>query len=110
MEVQVLIVPVEPGVDGIGLAGGLALHDSTFALHQGGVDGLLGELGRDEDFHSNPTVLQLARRLDSSPASEVRVVLQAHLPDEHAVVLNHVLVICIGKWEIYYIFGTIEQV
>ena len=93
MEVEVLIVAVEPGVDRIGLAGGLALHDSAVAFDNRGVDRLLGELWRDEDFNADPPILQLASRLDSGAAREVRVVLEAHLTDQHAVVFNHVLVI-----------------
>lgn len=94
IQVEILVVAIQPGVSGVRLAGGLALHDATFAFDERRVGGLPDEFRWDKNFDADPPVFQLAGRLDTSTTREIRVILQAHLTNEHAVVLDHVLIIC----------------
>ena len=93
--VEVLVVAVDPGVDGTGLALRLALEDGALALDDAGVGRLGGEARRDEDVDADAPVLELARRLDAGAARERRVVLQRHLGDLDAVVADDVLLVCV---------------
>lgn len=94
VEIEILVVAIEPSVDGVGFTRGLALHDAALAFDDGRVDRLAHELGRNENFDTDASVFQLASRLHSRPACEIRVVLEAHFADQHSVVLDHVLVVC----------------
>ena len=90
-----MVVAVEPGVNRIRFAGSVALEHSRLALDDRRVHRFTNKFGRDEYFNPNAPFVQLAGRLHSSAASKVSVVLQTHFADQHAVVLDHVLVVCI---------------
>lgn len=74
IEIEVLIVAIEPSVNRIGFAWRLTLHESAFAFDDWRVDRLANELGRDKHFDSDPSVFQLAGCLYSGAAREVRVI------------------------------------
>ena len=90
---QVLVISVDPSVDWIRFAGGSAFQGGRFAFHDARVGRLTHEFRRNEDFDADAPVLQLAGRLDARAAREESVVLGAHLSDQHAVVLDDVIVI-----------------
>lgn len=94
VEIEVLIVAIEPSVNRIGFARRLTLHESAFALDDRRVDRLADEFGRDKDFDSDPSVFQLAGCLHPGAAREMRVIFQTDFTDQHSVVLDHVLVVC----------------
>lgn len=94
MEAEVLVVSIKPFVDGVGFAAGVALDQPAFSLDDRRVGRLAGELWSDEHFDADGAHLELASHRDSGSAREERVVVEAHLANEHAVVLDHVMVVC----------------
>ena len=60
VEIEVLIVAIEPSVNRIGFAGRLTLHVSAFSFDDGSVDRLTDEFGRNNDLDSNLSVFYLA--------------------------------------------------
>lgn len=90
-----MVVAIEPSVNRIRFAGRLTLHDAAFAFDDGRVDGFVNELGWDEDFDADPSVLQLSGGLHSRPAREIRIVLQTDFANQDSVILDDVLTICV---------------